>query len=175
SIMSARIIHPISDFLAESHFSYTEIDRNRNEIGSALSLKLQSVFKKLGFTITDFCIEGTSFDDETLKRINRISDVTAEAQAAKIIGMNYSHLQQLEAIRDAARNENGAAGIGLGVGAGMGLGQSMAQAFHNTQMQSPSLADDSMAKLETLKKMVEAELITKAEYSSKKQQILETF
>ena len=175
-VMSARIIHPISDFLAESRFTYTEIDANRNEIAEGLNDKLTEVFNKLGFDITDFRIEGTSFDDDTLKRINRIADLTAEAQAAKAVGLDYASIQQLEAMREAARNEGGAAGIGVGLGAGMGLGQSMAQAFHNTQPQHPPQAvDDPMAKLEKLKKMVDANLITQEEYATKKQQILDNF
>lgn len=175
-VMSARIIQPISDFLAESRFTYTEIDANRNEIAEGLNDKLTEVFNKLGFDITDFRIEGTSFDDDTLKRINRIADLTAEAQAAKAVGLDYASIQQLEAMREAARNEGGAAGIGVGLGAGMGLGQSMAQAFHNTQPQHPPQAvDDPMAKLEKLKKMVDANLITQEEYATKKQQILDNF
>ncbi len=175
-VMSARMIAPISDFLAESRFTYTDIDANRNEIAMGLNETLTKVFGKLGFEITDFRIEGTSFDDETLKRINRIADLTAEAQAAKAVGLDYASIQQLEAMREAARNEGGAAGIGVGLGAGMGLGQSMAQAFHNTQPQPVHQAiDDPMAKLEKLKKMVEANLITQEEYTAKKQQILDDF
>ncbi len=175
-VMSARIIHPISDFLAESRFTYTDIDANRNEITIGLNDKLTEVFGKLGFDITDFRIEGTSFDDETLKRINRIADLTAEAQAAKAVGLDYASIQQLEAMREAARNESGAAGMGVGLGAGMGLGQNMAQAFHHTQPQQPSQAvDDPMEKLEKLKKMVDANLISQEEYAAKKQQILDNF
>ncbi len=175
-VISARIIPPISDFLAESRFTYTDIDANRNEIAMGLNETLTEVFGKLGFEITDFRIEGTSFDDETLKRINRIADLTAEAQAAKAVGLDYASIQQLEAMREAARNEGGAAGIGVGLGAGMGLGQSMAQAFHNTQPQPVhQTIDDPMAKLEKLKKMVEANLITQEEYATKKQQILDDF
>lgn len=137
-VMSARIIQPIADFLAESRYTYTDIDANRNEISEGLNTQLTQTFTKLGFEITDFRIEGTSFDEETLQRINRIADLTAEAQAAKAVGLDYASIQQLEAMRDAARNEGGAAGIGGGLGAGMGLGQTMAQAFHNTPSQTQS-------------------------------------
>jgi len=175
-VMSARIIHPISDFLAESRFTYTDIDANRNEIAEDLNGKLSEAFAKLGFDITDFRIEGTSFDEETLKRINRIADLTAEAQAAKAVGLDYASIQQLEAMREAARNEGGVAGMGVGLGAGMGLGQTMAQAFHNAQSQPASQTmNDSMLKLEQLKKMFDAQLITESEYTQKKQQILDNF
>jgi len=172
-IMSARIIHPISDYLAESKYSYAEIDANREEIAQGISIKLSMAFRKLGFDITDFRIEGTDFDEDTLKRINRIADLTAEAHAAKAVGLDYAKVQHLEAMREAARNEGGGAGIGMGMGAGIGLGQSMSQAMtENVSTQPQTKADDPMAKLEQLKKMFVAELITEQEYSTKKQDIL---
>ncbi len=175
-VMSARIVHPLTDFLAESRYSYTEIDAYREEIARGMELKLLADFRKLGFTITDFRIEGTSFDDATLQRINRIADLTAEAQAAKAVGLDYANLQQLEAMREAARNEGGGAGIGMGLGAGMGLGQTMAStmAAGFTGSTAPS-DDDIMGRLAQLKKMYAAELISEAEYAAKKQQILDDF
>lgn len=174
NVMSARIIHPISDYLAESQFSYAEIDANREEIARGISIKLSMAFRKLGFDITDFRIEGTDFDEDTLKRINRIADLTAEAQAAKAVGLDYAKVQQLEAMREAARNEGGGAGIGMGMGAGIGLGQNMAQTMTEQNAVQPQVeADDPMTKLSQLKKMFEAELITEQEYSSKKQSILD--
>jgi len=172
-VMSARIIHPISDYLAESKYSYAEIDANREEIAQGISIKLSMAFRKLGFDITDFRIEGTDFDEDTLKRINRIADLTAEAHAAKAVGLDYAKVQHLEAMREAARNEGGGAGIGMGMGAGIGLGQSMSQAMtENVSTQPQIKVDDSMAKLAQLKKMFVAELITEQEYSAKKQDIL---
>ncbi len=81
-IISKRIIHPLSDYLAECKYSYADIDANRDEIAEGMAAALQAVFDKLGFHMTDFRIEGTNFDDDTLGRINRIADVTADAFAA---------------------------------------------------------------------------------------------
>jgi len=173
-VMSARIIHPITDYLAECKYSYAEIDANREEIARGISIKLSMAFRKLGFDITDFRIEGTDFDEATLKRINRIADLTAEAQAAKAVGLDYAKIQQLEAMREAARNEGGAAGLGMGMGAGIGLGQNMAQATSNDYSTSgQDVSNEPMNKLAKLKTMFEAELITEQEYSSKKQEILD--
>ncbi len=176
-VMSARIVQPISDYLATSHFTYTDIDANREEITEGLAQKLGEAFAKLGFEITDFRIEGTSFDDETLKRINRIADMTAEAQAAQAVGLDYAKMQQLEAMREAARNEGGGAGMGMGLGAGISLGQTMAQAFNQPQQPAAPQAaqDDPMAKLAKLKQMYEADLISADEYAAKKQAILAAF
>ncbi|WP_305906646.1 SPFH domain-containing protein [Methylomarinum sp. Ch1-1] len=173
-VMSARIIDPISDYLAESRYSYAEIDANREEIGRGISIKLSIAFRKLGFDITDFRIEGTDFDEDTLKRINRIADLSAEAQAAQAVGLDYVKVQHLEAMREAARNESGGAGMGMGLGAGIGFGQSMAQSMADTPSASTTQSDDDpMAKLAQLKKMFEAELISAAEYAAKKKDILD--
>lgn len=171
SVMSARIIQPISDFLSANRFSYSDIDANRNKIAEGLNGRLAAEFTKLGFEITDFRIEGTSFDEDTLRRINRIADLSAEAQAAQAVGLDYASVQQLEAMREAARNEGGAAGIGVGIGAGMGLGQNMAQAFQIDRQ----VKDDTEAKLEKLKKMHDEQLITAEEYAAKKRQLLDNF
>jgi membrane protease subunit (stomatin/prohibitin family) len=136
-------------------------------------MKLSLAFHALGLEITDFCIEGTDFDDETLKRINRIADLTAEAQAAMAVGLDYTKIQHLEALREAARNEGGAAGIGVGVGAGIGLGQNMAQAMSNNKATSSGSMDNSaIDKLTQLKKMLDAELISQEDYDAKKKNIL---
>jgi len=181
-VMSNRIIHPLSDFLSESRFSYAEIDANRDEIVIGMQQRLSEDFNKLGFNITDFRIEGTDFDENTLKRINRIADLTAEAHAAKAVGMNYAGVQQIEAMREAARNEGGGAGIGMGLGAGMGLGQTMAQSMGNqfgtanqAQQSTNENKDDTMDKLTKLKKMYDAQLINEEEYTNKKKDILANF
>jgi membrane protease subunit (stomatin/prohibitin family) len=182
-IMSERIIHPLTDFFAENRFSYAEIDAHREEIGFGVSDKLNADFVKLGFEMTDFRIEGTDFDEETRKRINRIADISTETQAAQSAGINFTQLQQLEAMREAARNEGGGAGAGMGLGAGIGLGQSMAQAIQggfrtgsSSQQTNPdSVSEDITGKLTKLKKLYETNLISGQEYSSKKQELLEKF
>lgn len=174
SVMSDRILHPLSDFLAESKYSYNDIDANRNEIAEGMRQALDHEFDRFGFTVTDFRIEGTSFDGETLDRINRIADVTAESAAAKAAGLNYKELQQVEALRDAAKNEGGAAGAGVGIGAGIGLGQSMMNQMNPDSSSSPDSGEKPLiSKLEKLKQMREADLINEDEYSTKKQEILD--
>jgi membrane protease subunit (stomatin/prohibitin family) len=174
-VIVARLSQPLTDFLATSHYGYVDIDANREEIAARVQEKLIAVFEELGFTITDFRIEGTDFDEDTLKRINRIADMTAEAQAAQQVGLDYSRVQQLEAMREAARNEGGGAGMGMGLGAGISFGQNIAQAFQNNPQAPQQTAGDTEAKLEKLKKMYDAQLITAEEYAAKKQQLLNSF
>ncbi|MBF0264149.1 MAG: SPFH domain-containing protein [Gammaproteobacteria bacterium] len=180
-VMSNRLVQPITDFLSESRYSYTDIDANREEIVTQLQKSLAKDFEKLGFALSDFRIEGTDFDQNTLKRINRIADLTAEAHAAEAVGMTYAGVQQMEAMREAARNEGGAAGIGMGLGAGMGFGNTMANAM-GSEMIAGSPANsgsanqnstDLAAKLSQLKRLFEDELIDEQDYKKKKQEILD--
>jgi len=172
-VISKRIIHPLTDYLAECKYSYADIDANRDEVAEGMAAVLKEDFDKLGFHITDFRIEGTNFDDDTLARINRIADVTADAFAAKKAGVGYAELQQLEALRDAAANESGAAGAGVGIGAGIGLGQQMAQGMATPSQGASSGGDDILGKLAKLKTLYEQQLITEAEYTAKKQSLLD--
>ncbi|QPK63812.1 SPFH domain-containing protein [Methylomonas sp. LL1] len=171
-VISARIIQPISDYLAECGYSYADIDANRDEIARGIAIKLAITFRKLGFSIGDFRIEGTDFDDDTLRRINRIADLTAEAQAAQAVGLDYAKVQQLDAMREAARNESGAAGAGMGLGAGVALGQNMAQGLSEVPRSMTNNVEDISAKLAQLKQLFESELISEAEYAAKKQELL---
>ncbi len=171
SVIVARIVQPLTDFLAESGFGYNEIDSNRNEIAEGVREKVSPIFQTLGFQLVDFRIENTDFDDDTRRRVGRIADMQAESQAAQAVGINFSQLQQLAALRDAAQNQGGTAGLGVGLGAGMGLGQVMSGMMNNMGVQQPA-SDDPVAKLAKLKQMLDNSLISQQEYDTKKQQIL---
>ncbi len=177
-IMNARLLQPLTDYLAESKYTYTEIDSHRDEISDDLTEKLKNEFLKLGFVLTDLRIEGTDFDEDTMDRINRIANVTAEHHAATAAGMDYASLQKVEAMREAARNEGGGAGVGMGIGAGMGFGQMMAGSMGDKLVPDTGSGvneDDPMVKLAKLKKMLDAELITQADYDEKKKEIMSNF
>lgn len=180
TVMVSRIMSPMADLFAESGFSYAEIDKNRDELSAGITTKIAPDFEKLGFTLQDFRIEGTNFDEDTQRRINRIADMTAEAQAANAVGLNYAQMQQLDAMKAAASNEGGMAGMGMGMGAGMQFGNMMAGAMGGQMMnnqaqgggQAAPPAEDPMEKLGKLKKMLDAGLITQEEYDAKKADIL---
>ena len=172
-IMNSRIAQPLTDYMAESKFSYAEIDAGREELSLGIHEKIKTDFIKLGFEVSDFRIEGTNFDDNTEKRINRIADVIAEAHAASRAGVNYTELQRLEAMREAATNEGGGAGVGMGIGAGIGFGQMMTDTLNRPGGQQAGPAKEGpLVVLKKLKEMLEADLIEQEEYDLKKKEIL---
>jgi len=165
--LNARLIQPLVDFLAESKLSYSQIDPAREEIAAALTRKLAPDIERLGFELEDFRIEGTSFDEDTMRRINRIADVGADLHAASAAGLSYAQMQQLAALRDAAKNE-GAAGAGMAMAIGMGMGSGQVAAGV-----AATPADDAAgAKLRKLKILLDQGLITQAEHDAKRIEIL---
>jgi len=168
-MMISRVSQPISDYLATAGFSYAEVDSQREEISAALALKLEVDFLKLGFYLTDFRIEGTDFDEATQERISTIADIIAQKYGAEAAGVSYSELQRLEAMKDAANNQVGAAGLMMGMGVAGGLAGSM------MSQESPSIAAPKNLKerLLQLKELFDADLISAEEYSTKKTNILE--
>lgn len=159
--LNARLVQPLSDFFAEAGYTYTQIDPNREEIAAALVLKLKDELHDLGFVLDDFRIEGTSFDEDTMRRVSRIADVHAEAHAASTAGVGYAELQQLEAMREAARNPGGGGAMAMAVG--MNLAGAV-------PLRSPQ--EDPSSKLKKLKALLDEQLITQEEYEEKRRDIL---
>jgi membrane protease subunit (stomatin/prohibitin family) len=169
--INARLVQPLTDFFAEAGYTYTQIDPSREEIAAALSKKLEKEFTRLGFLLEDFRIQGTSFDEDTMRRINRIADISAEAQAASAAGVSYAQLQQLAALRDAAKNP-GAGGVGMAMAVGMGMAGAVVPPAAPQVGAAAGAADEVAAKLQKLKQLYDQRLISAEEYEAKKKEIL---
>jgi membrane protease subunit (stomatin/prohibitin family) len=146
-----------------------EIQSLTSDISELMVSKTQDDFTGVGLQLVDF----------------KVAEITPSAQSAEelrnmgLIDMQtYMQLQAADAMREAASAPGGnLAGAGVGLGAGMGLGQQMMQAMGGMQQpqqpQQPAAgAEDPMAKLQKLKQMLDAGLISQEEYDSKKTDIL---
>jgi membrane protease subunit (stomatin/prohibitin family) len=164
-VMIARLVPALGAYLAEKKLAYMEVDARRREIAAGALSRLAPEFARLGFAIEDFGIEGTDFDEGTRQRIGEIADKLADAHAASRLGISYAELQRLMAMRDAARNEGGAAGMLVGAGAGRTLAGPVAAAA--------DASEGALERLRKLKKLSDEALISDAEYAAKKREILE--
>ncbi len=173
-IIISRATTELSSYLAKAKYSYQEIDAHLSEISIGLKEVLSSVFENIGLTVTDFRLEATSFNDETLDRINKIADITSESLAAKEADMSYVELEKLRALRDAARNEGGLAGAGLQIGAGLELSKSLISNNENsaTLSSAGNNMDDAVNQLKQLKSLLDDNIITQEEFELKKKEIL---
>ena len=162
-LVSSRIVAPLSSFLAEKAYPYREVDSHLMDLSNELKERTAAELEQLGLELTDFRVNSVTFDEDTMERIGRIANMTAEQRAAAEVDLDYVSMQKLEALRDAARNEGGLAGAGLQLGAGVQLTKDV----FKTQA-----ADDSTERLRKLKKLLDEQLITEEEYEKKKNEIL---
>ena len=170
-LILGRLSQNIVTTIHKLGYSYNQIDGHLSEIGKELATLLNEETQKLGFTLTDFRVDGTLFDEQTQERIGRIADVTADSQAAQAGGLTYAELEKLRALRDAARNEGGLSGSGVQMGVGLEMGKQMGAA---TQlMNGRSTADDDLSRrLARLRLLRDENVITDADYEAKKRELL---
>jgi excisionase family DNA binding protein len=82
--------------------------------------KAQDDFLAIGITLKTFYIGNLKPSDKSAE----------ELRAMGMLDMTtYTQLQAADALRDAAQNESGGAGLTAGIGAGVGIGQIMGQAL----------------------------------------------
>lgn len=180
-LMASRIIPEIASHLATDSYSYQNIDAQLANLSSELKHNLQLTFNHLGLTITDFRLEATSFNEETLARINKIADSRSDALAAQEVGLDYVDHEKLKALRDVAKNEGGLAGAGLQLGAGFEIaksfdlkkeGNAAATAEAPAQATTQSEEDAAITQLKKLKSLLDDGILTQDEFDAKKKEIL---
>ena len=99
------------------------------EVGAAVRAKAQDDFESIGIQLKSFYI-------------GNLKPSSKSAQELRDMGMldmaTYTQLQAADAMRDAAQNPSGGAGLTAGIGAGMGIGNLMQQATSGAmQKQQP--------------------------------------
>jgi excisionase family DNA binding protein len=93
------------------------------EIGAGVRAKAQDDFKALGMTLKAFYIESLKPSEKSAE----------ELRAMGMLDMaTYTQLQAADAMRDAAQNPAGGAGLTAGIGAGMGIGGAITDAIKSS-------------------------------------------
>ncbi|XKM13134.1 SPFH domain-containing protein [Orbaceae bacterium ac157xtp] len=172
-LMTSRIIPSIASLLAGEGYSYQNIDAQLAKLSLGIKDSLHATFSELGLNLSDFRIEATSFNQETLDRINKIADSRSDALAAQEVGLNYVEHEKLKALRDAAQNEGGLAGAGLQLGAGVELAKSFDLNSSTATNTQTSNNDEVINQLKKLKSLLDDGILTQEEFDTKKQQLLE--
>jgi excisionase family DNA binding protein len=115
------LLSKLQDVLGETTAanSVVELIGLTEEVGAAVRAKAQDDFEALGMTLKTFYI-------------GNLKPSSKSAQELRDMGMldmtTYTQLQAADAMRDAAQNPSGGAGLTAGIGAGMGIGNLMQQA-----------------------------------------------
>jgi excisionase family DNA binding protein len=113
--LKAMLLSKLSDLLGETAAKHAvpEMIGLTEELGAGVRAKGQDDFLALGVTLKSFYIEN-------LKPSSKSAE---ELRAMGMLDMQtYTQLQAADAMRDAAQNPAGGAGLTAGIGAGMGIG-----------------------------------------------------
>jgi excisionase family DNA binding protein len=120
--LRAMLLSKLQDLLGETTkaSSVPELIGLVEEMGASVRAKAQDDFKALGLTLKSFYIESLKPSDKSAE----------ELRAMGMLDMaTYTQLQAADAMRDAAQNPSGGAGLTAGIGAGMGLGSAIGDAL----------------------------------------------
>jgi len=149
SRLKAMLLSKLQDLLAETAAknSVPELLALTEELGAGVRAKAQDDFLALGLTLKAYYVEN-------------LKPSTKSAEELRAMGMldmqTYTQLQAADALRDAAQNPSGGAGLTAGIGAGMGVGSVISQSLQGmtgagaaaaggTQPQSPAPASGAPA------------------------------
>ncbi|HSM71376.1 MAG TPA: SPFH domain-containing protein [Anaerolineales bacterium] len=119
--LKTMLLSILQDTLGETTAANSVVDLIglTEEVGAAVRAKAQDDFEALGLTLKSFYI-------------GNLKPSSKSAQELRDMGMldmaTYTQLQAADAMRDAASNPSGGAGLTAGIGAGMGIGNLMQQA-----------------------------------------------
>ncbi len=120
--LRSMLLSKLQDLLGETaaDHSVPELIGLTEEIGAGVRAKTQDDFLALGLTLKSFYIEN-------LKPSSKSAE---ELRAMGMLDMQtYTQLQAADAMRDAAQNPSGGAGLTAGIGAGLGVGNVLSQSL----------------------------------------------
>jgi excisionase family DNA binding protein len=121
--LRSRLLRSFSDFLGEMKGKYTtvqDIIGNQEEISAAVRAKANDDFEARGLVLKGFVIANLTPSRTTAEALREMGLLDTQA---------YTQLQAADAMRTAAANPSGGAGLTAGIGAGLGIGQVMGEAL----------------------------------------------
>ncbi len=122
SRLRSMLLSKLQDLLGEttSAKSVPELISLVEEIGAGVRAKGQDDFKALGLTLKAFYIESLKPSEKSAEELRAMGMLDVAT---------YTQLQAADAMRDAAQNPSGGAGLTAGIGAGLGIGNVLSDAL----------------------------------------------
>lgn len=162
--LSSMVTETFSGVVGESEMSVLDLAAGYNVISSAMQERLNRQIKIIGIQFSDVIIENISLPDEVEKLIDEQSGIGI----AKNDMDTFVQYQTARAMRDAARQKGGLAGLGAGMAFGNTIAKNV-QNVSNSKQQERSKAD----RLRELKDLLDEGILTQDEFTAEKKRILE--
>jgi excisionase family DNA binding protein len=116
------LLSDLTDLLGETAAtkSVLELIGLVNELSAGVRAKGQDHFTSLGLTLKAFLIANLKPSDKSAEELRAMGMLDMQT---------YTQLQAADAMRDAAQNPSGGAGLTAGIGAGLGVGNVLSQSL----------------------------------------------
>ena len=134
------LVSGLSDAIAQSKIPALDLAANYDELSQFALQTLSPRISNLGLKLESFVIENISLPDEVEKAMDRRTSMGVVGDLNQ-----YTQFQAAEAMREAANNPGGMAGMGVGMGAGMGMSAMMGQAMANAAQPAAPAAPQAAA------------------------------
>jgi len=122
SRLRSMLLSKLQDLLGETTAAKNVMDLIAlvEELGAGVRAKAQDDFKALGLTLKAFYIESLKPSDKSAEELRAMGMLDVAT---------YTQLQAADAMREAAQNPSGGAGLTAGIGAGLGIGNVLSGAL----------------------------------------------
>ena len=122
--LRTMLLSKLQDLLGETtdKKSVVELIGLTEELGAGVRAKAQDDFAAIGLTLKSFYIGNLKPSDKSAEELRAMGMLDTAT---------YTQLQAADALRDAAQNPSGGAGLTAGIGAGMGLGNVISESLKN--------------------------------------------
>jgi len=114
------IVSRFIDSLGSAHIPMLDLAGNYEKVSKAAMEKIAPELAKMGVSLTQFFVENISLPPEVEAALDKRSQMAVLGNLDQ-----YAKFQTAEAIRDAAQNPGGLAGLGASLGAGLAVGSQM--------------------------------------------------
>ncbi len=126
------IVSRFVDTMAAQQIPILDLVGNYERVSKLAGERIAPELAKMGISLTQFFVENVSLPPEVEAMLDKRSSMSVLGNLDQ-----YAKFQSAEAIRDAAKNPGGMAGMGVGFGAGAAIGQQMGAAFAGAAGASP--------------------------------------
>ena len=144
--LKRTLVSGFSDALAESKIAALDLASNYDELSKFVKSKLGDEFRTYGLELTKYMIENISLPQEVEAAMDKRTSMGVIGDVGR-----YAQFQAADAMRDAAQNPSGGAGLGAGLGAGFAVGNAMTGAMANAMNQKPSESSSDTTKTNCIK------------------------
>lgn len=118
------IVPMITDTIGAAQIPVLDLVGNYQRMSRLALERISPELAKMGISLTQFFVENISLPPEVEKALDKRTQMGVLGNLDQ-----YAKFQSAEAMRDAAQNPGGMAGLGVGMGAGVALGQQMGSAM----------------------------------------------